>query len=91
VQAGTGGDDTAGLLIARFRTPLWIGGGLSDNTQKAYTNDLQQFFDWVARSGCEGILEVGSGISRLTLPANIGNRQQPQHAGGIQLKKFYPI
>lgn len=83
--------DTAGLLVARFRDALWIEEGLSDNTQKAYANDLQQFFDWVARERVRGILEVGSGDIEAYLASNY--RQQANSRSMARrvssLKKFY--
>ncbi len=39
-------------LIDRFLESLWLEKGLSDNTIKAYRNDLEKFALWAASVGC---------------------------------------
>ncbi len=38
-------------LIEKFLDSLWLEKGLSDNTLKAYRNDLTSFSDWVSEQG----------------------------------------
>lgn len=49
-------DDAA--AIAQFRDTLWIEGGLSENTRKAYASDLSHFAQWLRKSG-KGLMEAG--------------------------------
>ena len=44
-----GSDDQ--LLIKRFLDALWLEKGLSDNTVKAYRNDLAKFSSWLDSRG----------------------------------------
>ncbi|MEY2681021.1 MAG: hypothetical protein RL661_1252, partial [Pseudomonadota bacterium] len=49
------------LLIQRFVDALWVEEGLSDNTQKAYSSDLQHFLGWLLSYRDRGLLAVDSG------------------------------
>ena len=44
-------------LIEKFLDSLWLEKGLSENTLKAYRNDLEKFADWVV-----GMLHLLPGI-----------------------------
>lgn len=46
------------VAIAQFRDILWIEGGLSENTRKAYASDLTHFSKWLNGNG-KGLMAAG--------------------------------
>lgn len=48
------------LPVSRFVDALWVEEGLSENTRKAYTSDLEHFQSWLFRQYTRALDEAGS-------------------------------
>ena len=78
-------------LIQRFVDALWVEEGLSENTQKAYASDLQQFLGWVAQARGRSAAEVESGDIEGYLASRFRQQASSRSMARLvsSLRKFY--